>query len=96
VLRGGCDGHLTRRRCQSADVAVADGGLVGIFRINTPWVVIGRGVINRVVIKRVVINRVVIRCWCQRTAQPRGFCGFEIRSQRGKPPRGPPATRVLE
>jgi hypothetical protein len=66
ALRGGCDGHLTRRRCQSADVAVDDGVLVGMFRIDTPWV---------------VIKRVVIQCWCQRTGPLREHRGFEIRQR---------------
>jgi hypothetical protein len=33
-VAGGCDGHLTRPRCQPADVSVDDGVLVGIFRIK--------------------------------------------------------------
>jgi hypothetical protein len=41
---------------------VADGVLVGIFRINTPSFVINRGVSKRVVVKRVVVKRVVIQC----------------------------------
>jgi hypothetical protein len=56
---------LTRRRCRLSDAAVKDGVLVGIFRINTPSFVIGRG----------VIKRVVIRCSCQRTGPPRGSAG---------------------
>jgi hypothetical protein len=38
-FRGGCDGHLTRRRWRLPDAAVNDGVLVGISRTNTPWFV---------------------------------------------------------